>query len=143
MVRKNGIEIVDFPKTDYEALVDYEDWRVAVLAFCENTKPEKIQAMQKHLDTDEVFVLVRGKATLYTAGDGENPGEIRALQLEPYKVYNVKKGVWHNHVLDEEGMGVIVENRDTCDANSPIRQLTEEQKSAILSIDAGDCKRKG
>lgn len=129
-----AIEITNFPVTDYEPLVDYEGWRVAVLAYCENTTLPKIQTMQKHDETDEVFVLIRGNCTLLTGGNGEKPGEMEAVKLEPCKVYNVKKGFWHNHVLDEEGIVLIVENRDTNNDNSPVFPLTEEQKAALEKL---------
>lgn len=126
-----AIEITDFPKTDYEPLVDYQGWRVAVLAYCENTTLEKIKTMQKHDETDEVFVLIRGNCTLITAGNGEVPGEISTEKMQPYKVYNMKKGYWHNHILDEEGIVLIVENQDTCDDNSPIIPLSEAQLQSL------------
>lgn len=129
-----AIEITNFPETDYAPLVDYEGWRVAVLAFCENTTLPKIQTMQKHDFTDEVFVLIRGNCTLLTGGNGEVPGEMGSVKLEPHKVYNVKKGFWHNHVLDEDGIVLIVENQDTCDDNSPIMPLTEAQKAALEKL---------
>ena len=129
-----AIEITNFPVTDYEPLVDYEGWRVAVLAFCENTTLPKIQTMQRHDFTDEVFVLIRGNCTLLTGGNGDAPKEMDVLKLEPYKAYNVKKGYWHNHILDEEGIVLIVENQDTCDANSPVFPLTEEQKADLEKL---------
>lgn len=122
-----AIEITNFPNTDYMPLVDYEGWRVAVLASCANTTPEKIQTMQKHDYTDEVFVLVRGNAILITAGNGHKPEGITLHKMEPYKTYNIKKGFWHNHVLDEDGIVLIVENSNTCDENSPIMSLTNIQ----------------
>lgn len=128
-----AIEITDFPKTDYQSLVRYEKWRVAVLAACENTTLPKIKAMQKHDETDEVFVLVCGNCTLITAGNDEAPGEITIHKMQPQKVYNVKKGFWHNHILDDEGVVVIIENEDTCDANSPVLPLTKEQ---LLQLEA-------
>lgn len=66
---EKDIEIIGFPKEDYMPLKDYDGWRVAVLKHCENTNLEKISWMQKHMETDEVFVLLDGK--LY-AGSGEN-----------------------------------------------------------------------
>lgn len=129
-----AIEITDFPKTDYEPLVDYDGWRVAVLAYCENTTFAKIKTMQKHDETDEVFVLVRGNCTLITAGNGESPDEICTEKMKPYKIYNMKKGYWHNHILDEEGIVVIVENRETCDDNSPILPLNERQLQRLAEL---------
>lgn len=122
-----GMEIANFPKQGYEPLVDFEEWRVAVLDFCDDVRVESIHSMQKHNLTDEVFVLVSGRCTLFLAGNGERPDRIEAQVLEKGKVYNVKKGFWHNHILDEQGAVLIVENRNTCDSNSPICLLTEEE----------------
>ena len=56
-----GIEIIDFQPEGYKPLVDYESWRVAVLKFCDDLLIENVKTMQKHLYTDEVFVLVQGR----------------------------------------------------------------------------------
>ncbi|MFR1477921.1 MAG: hypothetical protein ACLSB9_20705 [Hydrogeniiclostridium mannosilyticum] len=52
--------------------------------------------MQRH-NTDEVFVLLKGSCTPYI-GDGgdEGPGTVRAVELEPGVIYNVR-GAWHTH----------------------------------------------
>ena len=52
------IEITEFQKEGYKPLVDYEAWRVAVLKFCDDLKPENIKTMQKHMETDEVLSLI-------------------------------------------------------------------------------------
>lgn len=121
------IDIIDFQPEGYKPLVDFEAWRVAVLKFCEDLLIENVKTMQKHLYTDEVFVLVQGSCTLFLAGDGDNPENIRAVKMEPHKVYNIKQGVWHNHIMDEQGEVLIVENQNTCDDNSPIVPLSEAQ----------------
>lgn len=128
-MKGNEIEIIDFQPSGYKPLVEYEAWRVAVLKFCDDLRIENIKTMQKHLYTDEVFVLLKGSCILFLAEDGEMPGNIRAVKMEPHKVYNIKKGVWHNHIMDEEGEVLIVENSDTYDGegNSPIIPLTAEQ----------------
>ena len=107
--------------------MDYESWRVAVLKFCDDLLIENVKTMQKHLYTDEVFVLVQGHCTLFLAGEGDKPGKITAVHMEPHKIYNIKKGTWHNHIMDTDGEVVIVENRDTCDDNSPILPLDKNQ----------------
>lgn len=74
-----GIEIIDFQPEGYKPLVDYESWRVAVLKFCDDLLIENVKTMQKHLYTDEVFVLVQGHCTLFLA--------VRATsraRLQPY-----------------------------------------------------------
>lgn len=50
-----------------------------------------LKTMQKHLESDEVFVLLKGSVTLFTAGNGEKIGTMKRVTLEPGKCYNVKK----------------------------------------------------
>ena len=128
-MNQQEIEIIEFQPEGYKPLVTYEAWRVAVLKFCKDLLLENIKTMQKHLYTDEVFVLLKGNCTLFLAGDAKTPGEIKAVKMEPHKIYNIKKGVWHNHIMDEEGEVLIVENSDTYDGegNSPIVPLSEAQ----------------
>lgn len=125
------IEIIDFVPAGYKPLVDFGAWRVAVLKFCDDLKLENIKTMQKHLETDEVFVLIRGNCTLFLGKDGDRPEDIKSVHMEHGKVYNIKKGVWHNHIMDEDGEVLIVENRNTCDDNSPIIVLDGEQLAQL------------
>lgn len=135
------IEIAEFPLEGYEPLIDYESWRVAVLKYCEDVRIENIKSMQKHDLTDEVFVLIKGQCILFTAGNGDTPGELGYVQMQPQKVYNVKKGVWHNHILDEPGEVLIVENRNTCDENSPVCKLTQEQIAELKRLTEYNIKK--
>lgn len=128
-----GVEQIHFPKEDYLPLKDFEAWRVAVLKSCENTRLENIHWMQKHLETDEVFVLLQGKCTLLLAGDGEIPQEVKTVEMEPHKIYSIKKGYWHNHVLDELGEVLIIENSNTTDDNSPTYQMNSQEIMAMRS----------
>ena len=129
------IEKVSFPDSCYKPIIDFESWRVAVLRFCDDLIPEKIENMQKHLETDEVFVLISGSCNLYSAGTGERPGEIIKVPMEMHKGYNVKKGVWHTHTLSEDAAVLIVENQDTSDDNSPIFPITEEMREVIKALE--------
>ena len=72
--------------------------------------------------------------TLCLGGRGETIGEIEAIKLEPLKLYNVKKGTFHTHTPEKNCTVLIVENRDTCDENSPTVKLTEEQKERIKQL---------
>lgn len=126
------IEVTEYTGEGYRSLVEYGDWRVAVLNYIDELKVENLGSMQKHTESDEVFVLLAGKFALFTGGDGEEIGEIDVIHLEPGKLYNVKKDVWHTHTLSEDAMVLIVENRDTDrHGDSPIKALTEAQKAEL------------
>lgn len=128
------IEVTEYMEEGYRPLIDFESWRVAALRYCEDTRSENIHTMQKHDETDEVFVLLSGSCILFSAGDGDHPDHLKYEVMEPLKFYNVKRGVWHNHILDEEGDVLIVENRTTCDENSPVQPIDEGWNLEIQSI---------
>lgn len=130
-MKKEWIEVVGYEREGYQPLIDYEAWRVAILNYCEELSIDEIEKMQKHNKTDEVFVLLDGECTLFTGGMGDSIEEIDAIFMKPNQIYNVKKGVWHTHTLDQKGKVLIVENQDTSDENSPTLLLNLEQKALL------------
>lgn len=128
------IEIIPFQEEGYKPLVDFMEWRVAVLKFCEDLLIENIVHMQKHLLTDEVFVLLKGSCTLFLAGDGEKTGELKKVNMRTGNVYVVKRGVWHNHIMSQDGEVLIVENSNTSDDNSPVIPLSKEERERLRSL---------
>jgi hypothetical protein len=124
----------------YRPLVDFGTWRVAVLNFSDELRPENISAMQRHNDTDEVFVLLRGRCLLFVGeGDDRSISTIHAQPLALRTVYNVKKAVWHTHTLSPDAMVLVVENRDTTYDNSPFCLLSAVQRKTIgkMAADQG------
>lgn len=126
------LEITEYTGDGYQPVVDYEAWRVAILRYCRELERENIISMQKHMESDEVFVLLSGSCTLFIGGQGDVIDEIEAVPLVPLKLFNVKKGTWHTHTLEPDTTVLIVENRDTCNENSPVLALTAEQKRKLL-----------
>lgn len=136
------LEVKEHDKEGYLPLVDYESWRVAVLNFSEDLLPENIKAMQRHNETDEVFVLLAGRCILFI-GDGDNePVDIFAENMESFKIYNVKKSVWHAHTLSLDAKVLIIENRNTTYDNSPFCQLAAAQQKKIsdMTLDLWDAQ---
>lgn len=121
------IEIKQYNEPGYAPVVDFNSWRVAVLNDIDELKVHNLKTMQKHMETDEVFVLLKGNCTLFTAGSGKEVGTIQSTNLESCKCYNVKAGVWHTHTLTENSSVLIIENLNTRDENSPVVILTDGQ----------------
>ena len=131
---KQLLEVIRYDGEGYLPLIDFESWRVAELRYCEELEVDNLKEMQKHEESDEVFVLLAGEFTLFLGGRGESIGEIEAIKLEPLKLYNVKKGTFHTHTPEKGSTVLIVENRNTCDDNSPVVKLTKEQKAIIKNL---------
>ena len=128
------IEIREHDEPDYKPLIDYQSWRVALLNYTADYLPEKINRMQKHTETDEVFVLLAGRCILFL-GEGDDPVvKVHAVDMELYKLYNVKRGVWHSHTFSEDARVLVVENRDTILENSPFVGLSESQRRTVVEL---------
>jgi hypothetical protein len=128
------IEVREHNEPDYKPLVDYQNWRVAIINYTSDLTPDKIDRMQKHTETDEVFVLMAGHCILFIGEGTESVTKVHAVDMEPYKLYNVKRGVWHSHTFSEDARVLIVENRDTVVENSPFVGLSGEQCKEIVEL---------
>ena len=129
------LEIREYTGEGYRPLVDYGAWRVAVLRFIDELLPHNIRAMQRHNETDEVFVLLQGRCNLFVAEGGEaGVGKIHAQDMLPQVLYNVRRSAWHTHTLSQDAVVLVIENQDTGDANSPVVQLTEEQRGELVEV---------
>jgi len=128
------LEIREHNEPDYKPLIDYQTWRVALMNYTSELLPEKINRMQKHTGTDEVFVLLSGRCILFLGEGGDAVTQVHAADMQPLRLYNVKRGVWHSHTFSEDAKVLIVENRDTTDANSPFVDLTPAQRQRVIDL---------
>ena len=134
MLPETLIEVYEHTEPDYKPLVDYQSWRVALMNYTDDLIPEKINRMQKHTETDEVFVLMAGHCILFLGEGEETVTKVHAVDMELYKLYNVKRGVWHSHTFSKDARILIVENRDTVVENSPFVDLSPSQCTEVLEL---------
>ena len=113
-----GIELFDYTGEGFAKVIRYQGWRVAIINYAERYDRKYIEKLERHLLTDEVFVLLEGEATLI-AEDGECP-------MEKGKLYNVKAGAWHAICVSKDAKVMIVENNDTGPENSEYMDYKKE-----------------
>ena len=81
----------------------FEGWEVLILNYLPRLAPRAVMDMQRHTETDEMFILSQGRAILFLAGDGDEPGDrLEAAALEQGRVYRVRRNVWHTQVMTPE-----------------------------------------
>lgn len=128
------IEITHYSGEGYKPLVSFGEWRVAVLRHLDELEPENLNRMERHMETDEVFILVGGSCILLVGGDAEKPENIAAYDMKVGDFYNVKKAVWHTSSLSRDAHVIIVENDDTRESNSENFFLTSELKNIVQGL---------
>ena len=60
----NSLEILNYEGEGYFAPYRFDGWRVAFLNHAERFTRQGISYLERHKETDEVFVLFAGQATL-------------------------------------------------------------------------------
>lgn len=110
------MKIIDehtFEGKGYHPFLITDRWQVAYLNYAEAESLEQIEKLDIHHQTDEVFVLLQGKAALIGASVTD--------QNITYDVVNMQPG---SQVL-------IIENNDTHLNDFEFFELTESQKSQL------------
>jgi mannose-6-phosphate isomerase-like protein (cupin superfamily) len=124
------LEVYTWQGEGYQPLVFTPGWMVALL----NWEPifDRVHAkqMERHNKTDEVFVLLEGKAVLFTRADGQ---DFQAVEMLPGVLYNVPTAVWHNVIATRDVKLLIVEDRDTHirPQDSEMRPITDEEYAVL------------
>lgn len=83
----------------------------------------KVTALKRHLTSPEVFVLLRGAATLLTATPDLSCRRI--TDLEPGKAVCVEAGTWHYLAVSEDALIFVTENNDVSAQNTETLYLEE------------------
>ena len=109
-------------------------WMVGI----KNWKPmndiANINCLERHNETDELFILLKGRCTLLFANETENGLKIEAVEMEPLKVYNIPRSLWHNTVTEHDTKLALIEDSTTGSANSDNLDLTAEQIQEIHNL---------
>jgi ureidoglycolate hydrolase len=126
------LEIREHREEGYKPLIDYGEWRVAILNYLEDLQPDRIETMERHTETDEVFVLLKGRGVLILGGNCPQVDMILSQVMEAGKLYNVKRNTWHTILLSRDASVLLVENRDIGRHNSEYTDLSKEHRRFII-----------
>ncbi len=113
------MDILTYTGEGYQALLDSDSWRVAFLRY--NKRFSAYDQVERHMETDEIFLLLTGHGVLYV--------EDEPVLLRECEMVNVRRGVWHHIVVTPETTVMIVENNDTCAGNTEKMTLADYRKA--------------
>ena len=111
--------------------VEGREYTILILNHLPRLDADKITDMQRHLETDESFILLQGKAVLFAAEGQEAPGKLQHYVMEPGVIYTVPRNIWHTQSMTPDARILLVENSGTVAENSPRCPITEEQRAQI------------
>ena len=112
------IQKYSFNGEDFKAVMQFEGWKIGLLRYSERFS--KFDRLERHLLSDEAFILLEGSATLYT--DSEK------ADMKPLTVYNIPAGIWHHIVVSEHASVLVIENRNTSKENTEKKLLQKQSE---------------
>jgi ureidoglycolate hydrolase len=128
------IDVKEFSGEGMSRVYENDKWMVGI----KNWKPANdisgIDCLERHNKTDELFVLLAGRCTLVYANEKDGGLDIAAVEMEPFKVYNIPATLWHNTVTQKDTRMVLIEDSSTGMNNSEVRNLNPEQVGAIKKL---------
>jgi hypothetical protein len=131
---EDWLQIRSYEGMGFQPLVVFNNWRVAVLNYLDAIRPECNKRMERHTETDEVFVLLKGHGILIIGGNSTKVEEIYPQKMEIGVAYNVRRGAWHTILLSCDASVLLMEEADTGDHNSEFATLSPEFHRQIVEI---------
>ena len=105
----------------FEPVVTTDRFKCAFLTHGEGFTYGKVSEMKRHNKTDEVFVLLSGKATMLIL---END-QFTETPLQPGTADNVCTATWHYLAASEDAVVFVTESSDTSKANTDVLTLAQ------------------
>jgi mannose-6-phosphate isomerase-like protein (cupin superfamily) len=137
------IEKYSTKNSGYHPFLISGGWQVAQLNYSEEQEIGNLDKLDLHNETDEAFILIKGRAILIGAEFIGGSPEFEIQLLIPGTVYNVPKKTWHNIAMEEGSEVLIVEKSNTHISDFEFFPLTEQKRNEmeILVKSAFDASR--
>ena len=130
----NLIETYRFDRSGYNPFLIKEGWQVAQLNYMPEQDLLNITKMDKHLLTDEVFVLLKGTAILIAATENNSEFKFECVKMQTGITYNIPVNQWHNIAMDKGSEVIIFEKDKTHLGDFEYQQISEAQKQELRNL---------
>lgn len=130
-VPKKLVEIGEYFGVGFQPVLDFEEWRVAMKRYGENTHPSKFHSVDRHNETNEVFILTEGQAEMLLMDGEKTPTQFHLFPMELNVAYSIQKSAWHHVFMSEDAHIIVFERSNTSRENSDAYELDAETIAAI------------
>ncbi len=127
-----NIEQYTTKENGYHPFLIRDGWQVAQLNYIDTQKIENIDKLDIHNHTDEVFILLKGKAVLIVATLNQNTPEFEIELMKPNITYNIPQKTWHNIAMEEGSEVIIIEKSNTHLSDFEFYYLTEDKRNELI-----------
>lgn len=110
----------------YQPVLDFHGWKVAMLRHFDVVAPETFHRVERHWNTNEVFILTAGEADLIVCEGDESPTEPHVFPMALNVAYDIQQSVWHHVVMSPDAHIVIFERSETGIETTDYAELAPE-----------------
>jgi len=110
----------------YDPFLITPKWQVAQLNYAKDLDIASIKSIERHAQTDEVFVLMKGRAVLVAAEHVPEAIWFETMVMKAGYTYNIPKGRWHTIVMQPGTEVMIVEDAGTHKQDVAYYRLPED-----------------
>ena len=111
-----------------------EKWTVGI----KNWKPSNditgIDTLERHNQTDELFVLLAGSCTLISAEETADGMVFDKVEMESGKLYNIPMTLWHNTITAKGTKMILIEDSNTGENNSNFYKLSKREIETVQRL---------
>jgi hypothetical protein len=126
-IPKDLLEIGKSFEQTYTPVLDFHGWRVAMLRYCDPVDAHHLHRVERHRNTNEVFILTTGEADLILCSGGDTPQDVYVFPMEHHVAYNIADYGWHHVIMSKDAHIVLFERTETSLETSDYATLNPEQ----------------
>ncbi|GIP23141.1 cupin [Paenibacillus sp. J22TS3] len=108
-----------------------EKWLVCIKNWKPDNDIDGIYRLEVHRETDEQFILVKGKAILLAADRADDKFDIELIEMEPGKVYNIPQDTWFYTIMQKDTVMTYVQDANTTNENSEYCNMSEAELADV------------
>lgn len=128
------IESYNKKEKGYHPFLIRDGWQVAQLNYMPEQHIDNIKKLDVHHLTDEVFVLLKGKAVLISAQIDKDKVKFDVELMKPNITYNIPVDTWHNIAMEKGCEVLIVEKSNTHLGDFEFYPLDKEKKQEMDAL---------
>ena len=130
-----SIDSFEFTGEGMSRVYENSKWTVGIKNYKPANDIANINCIERHNQTDELFVLLSGSCVLVYATQENGKFIFNALKMEQSKVYSIPQSLWHNTITQSDTKMILIEDSSTGMSNSDVMNLTndlvEDLKAAV------------
>lgn len=129
------------PSAGYAPILIREGWQIGHLNFMPALAAAAIDRVERHKQTDEVFILFKGASSLVAAVEGAEGLTWEICRMQPGVTYNIPAALWHTIAMLPGDVVIIVEKNDTHRHDVEYRTLAEAERRSLAAALANERNR--